>query len=271
VKNEEDILDHAEAIGTLRDWFTLLIKRHTELSSRIETAEQKASIECVSRFSELIERFHEARERYRRRQEDTAEDFNALEVLQLTHNEVRHSMALAWLLDQDLYRLGTHAQGSLGFRLFLGEFGLPMRYADCRYWVKREVASEKSIVDIEVAARGHFVIHIENKIRASEGADQTPREWADLLRRATELELSVNHPDPPIHAFFLTPLGAEPLSQNFKPISWRRIVKVLTAFAENAKPVDVKLFAAHYAKAIERFIITQPQEEGAEHVETVVD
>jgi hypothetical protein len=153
-------------------------------------------------------------------------------------------------------KLGTHAQGNLGFRLFLSEFKdfhLSLAYAECKYWVRREVAGDESIVDIEVACRGRFLIHIENKIWSCEGTDQTDREWSDLQRRAAGLNVSA----PDIHALYLTPHGTEPANPNFRAIPWGRIVRVLERFAEQAKPPDVKLFAAHYARALRRFIVIQ--------------
>ena len=163
-------------------------------------------------------------------------------------------MVLAWLLDHDLRKLGTHAQGNLGFRLFLREFNdlcLPMDYAATKYYVRREVAGDKSVVDIEIACREQFLIQIENKIWS--GTDQTNREWSDVQRRATSLKVGPDR----THALFLTPGGREAANPNFRPISWGRIVRVLEKFAEQAKPPDVKLFARHYAQGLERFIVIQ--------------
>jgi hypothetical protein len=195
--------------------------------------------------------YNEALELFRCQQEQVADDFNLLDVMRLTGKEIRHSMVLAWLLDHDLRRLGTHAQGNLGFRLFLSRFGLPIDYADCRYWVRREVAGDESIVDIEVACRGRFLIHIENKIWSGEGTDQTDREWSDLQRRAAGLNVGASD----IHALFLTPRGSRAANPNFRVISWGQVVRVLEAFRDQAKPPDVKLFTAHYARALKRFIV----------------
>jgi hypothetical protein len=202
-------------------------------------------------MSALLLGYNQAVERHRQQQEQTADDFNILEVMHLTGNEVRHSMMLGWLLDHDLRKLGTHAQGNLGFRLFLAEFGLPLTYAESEYWVGREIAGDESIVDIEVACRCGFLIHIENKISASEGPDQTDREWADVNRRAESLKARN------VHALFLTPRGRAATNPKFQAISWGSVARVLENFAEQAKPADVKLFAAHYARTLRRFIVTR--------------
>jgi hypothetical protein len=214
----------------------------------------------------LMMGYAEAVDRYRRQQEQDAEDFNLLGVMQLTGNEVRHSMVLAWLLDHDIRKLGTHAQGNLGFRLFLNAFHLPSHYAECKYWVRREVPGDVSKVDVEAACRGQFLIHIENKIWSSERNNQTGREWSDLQRQAESLGVKAGH----VHAFFLTPDGRKASDANFTAISWSRIARVLEHFADQAKPPDVKLFAAHYARTVRRFIAIHDRRED-EHGEEPIE
>jgi hypothetical protein len=237
--------------------FGQLLRAFANVNERARTLSRSHSREEREQFGELLAGYDRAVESHRRQQEDRADDFNLLAVMQLTHKEIRHSMVLAWLLDHDMQRLGTHAQGSLGFQLFLRELGLPSEYAQCAYWVRRELAGDESIVDIEIACRGRFLIHVENKIWSSEGMDQTDREWADLRRRALALGLDADALDSRVHAFFLTPAGSVPINSNFRAIGWNRIVRVLEAFAELAKPLDVKLFAAHYARGLRRFIVTE--------------
>jgi len=271
VKSKDDILDDHDAVATLRNSFAWLLAGHKEASRRVAEKERAEEVKHLSQFSSLLKEFVEARERDVKRAEATAEEFNLLEVLQVTHKEVRHSMVLAWLLDRSADRLGTHAQGALGFRLFLAEMGLSTEYADTNYWVRRELAGDESIVDIEIAARGKFIIQIENKIWASEGADQTHREWADLTRRAKDLGMDIEQPLRHIHAFYLTPFGTPPRNEQFVPISWQRIVRVFRAFAAQSKPSDVRLFANHYAKAVEYFINAKQYPVGDDDVETIIE
>lgn len=246
-----------------------LLERYAECHKRADTSERTHAFGDYKSIRELLVDFKETIDRYHQQQEEVADDFNLLEVMRLTGKEIRHSMVLAWLLDHDMNRLGTHAQGNLGFRLFLKEFSelhFPIGYADSQYWVRREVSGDESVVDIEVACRGRFLIHIENKIWSSEGTDQTDREWSDLQRRAKGLNVMA----PDIYALFLTPDGAKPVNPNFRAIRWRRIVSVLEAFADLAKPVDVKLFTRHYARALRRFIVIQDKE-GNDHAERTVE
>lgn len=207
-------------------------------------------------FTRTITGFINAKSTWQQEQRSFADSFNILAVLNLTDKEVRHSMVLAWLLDKDMDRQGTHAQGSWGFEQFLTALALPMKYAEANYWVRREVAGDESRVDIEVAARDVFLIHIENKIWSGEGAEQTTREWADVERRRVALNVSPDH----VHCIYLTPDGRSAGHKDFKALSWHKIETVLESFAEKALPEDVKLFARHYARALRAAGISQNQE-----------
>jgi hypothetical protein len=168
---------------------------------------------------------------------------------------------LAWLLDRNYRKLGTHAQGSLGFRLFLESLKLPAALADEPYFVRREMSGDESRIDIELAARGRFLMHIEVKISAGEGYKQTAREWNDLCRRAKELDVSDNESTGGVIALFVTPSGRKPTDPHFKAVSWRKITDVLERFAEQARAEDVRLFASHYARTLRAFILAAEQKE----------
>jgi hypothetical protein len=256
-RRQPPVQDHArDQLETLQR----LLLQFGEIANRVTAEAESQAVQRRDIFNGLLTGYTTAFENYRRKQEDRADDFNLLDVLQLMHKEIRHSMVLAWLLDHDFRRLGTHAQGSLGFRLFLSEMGMPTSFADCGYVVRREVSGDEAIVDIEVSCRNRFLIQKENKIWSSEGDDQTNREWADLQRRAAELGLADASPES-LHALFLSPNGTKPANPRFVAVRWSRIARVLEHFAELAKPVDVRLFAAHYARALRRFIVRQDEKE----------
>ena len=141
-----------------------------------------------------------------------------------------------------------------------------MSYPTEPYWVRCEVSGNQSRIDIEIASRGKFIIHIENKIWSSEGPDQTHREWCDLERRAKELGI----PTANVHGIFLTLDGSQPENKHFVAVRWDRIAKVLDSFAKKAQPKAVKLFAAHYAKAVRKLALAQSEtEEGEDGNSTV--
>jgi hypothetical protein len=135
-------------------------------------------------------------------------------------------------------------------------------YADATdYWVRNEVSGDEARVDIEIAARGKFLIQIENKIWSTEGGDQTNREWRDLERRAKELSV----PKERCHAVFLTLDGSRAENEHFRPVGWNRIAKILDRFADLAEPPEVQLFARHYAKAVRSLsFVDEAEMEGAD-------
>ena len=219
-----------------------------------ETAEAAQTARLLPDF---FQGYKQAIDRWRQDQESKADDFNLFAVMELTGSELRHSMILAWLLDWDMTSHGTHAQGNLGFRLFLEEFKLPVEYAEGSYLVQRERSGDEARIDVEVAEPRNFVIHIENKIWSGEQIHQTKREWHDLEKRAESLDCPLDRR----HAFYLTPDGKSPLNKNFRAISWRRIADIFKRFESEAKAPEVKLFARHYAKVLKRRIIQRTRKE----------
>ena len=169
--------------------FEVLIKHHAHL--RVKEVNRLVTV-----LDRLVPSYQAARKKWAEKQKASADDFNLFAVIDVEGDEVRHTKILAWLLDSRIEH-GTHAQGNLGFRLFLkhlqkelfGDAGLPATaYVDePNYWVHREVSGGEARVDIEIAARNKFLIHIENKIFSMEGDDQTHREWRDLRERAKAL------------------------------------------------------------------------------------
>jgi hypothetical protein len=236
----------------LLDGFGIAERRSQQLAS-------EQAVENLSLFPVLLAGYNTSRKAWAEAQQATAGDFSIFEVLNIIDDEQRHSRILAWLLDKRI-EIGTHAQGSLGFRLFLetlkDKLNLPDSldaYSQMPYWVRRELCGETSRIDIEIAARRGFILHIENKIGSPEGKDQTDREWEDFVRRANELEV----PKGNRKALFLTPTGRDPTNPKFIPVSWDDIVAILKKFADAAKPPAVKLFANHYAQALRRFVVSE--------------
>jgi hypothetical protein len=213
----------------------------------------------------LLGGFLEARSAWVKKQVASADDFNLLQVMGVANDEVTHSKILAWLLERRLER-GSHAQDNLGFRLLIEELGPAlgagaspqiMCYPNEPYWVRREVRGKKSRVDIEIAARGKFIIHIENKIGWVESEGQTHREWQDLERRATKLGIPTSN----VHGIFLTLDCSPPACEHFVAVGWHRIATMLDRFVELAQPPEVKLFVAHYAKAVRTLALREPETE----------
>ena len=97
----------------LTNRFRSLVTRHAELRSK-ETTRLKRVLD------DLLPNYLGERKKWAEGQRKSADEFNLFEVLEIDGNEVCHSMILAWLLDGRIEH-GTHAQGNLGFQLFLEE------------------------------------------------------------------------------------------------------------------------------------------------------
>ncbi|HUT34319.1 MAG TPA: PD-(D/E)XK nuclease family protein [Planctomycetota bacterium] len=246
--------------GARTELFRGLLEGFLDADRRASLAESAEAKEERRRFGELLDGHAQVLKAWREAQKNTADDFNLLRVLKVSGDELRHSRVLAWLLDHDLMRHGTHAQEHLGFRIFLEELGLPREYAYGLYRVHREVAGDESRVDIEVASRGRFLIWIENKIWSAEGDDQTDREWQDAQRRAAQLGVPADR----VHALFLTLEGTEAKNRDFVPVSWWKMAGVFGRFAAEARPEDVKLFCRHYARVLREMSSEPPATEETE-------
>jgi len=234
---------------------------HRKWTSLFQEWKRKTRLEessLVSKCQSLFPAYRQAFESVRAKQVESADDFRILQLLGCESDELRHSRVLCWLLD----RHETHAQGRLGFRLLLRALSLPEAdYADSDYRCRCEVAGEESRIDIEVAARRKFIIHIENKIHAAEGQQQLLRESADLERWAKAFDV----PDDRIHAYFLTPDGWLPSdSGRFVRLKWGDIGAIFRNFSADARAPGVKWFALHFAEAVEALATVRLQEAESE-------
>jgi len=247
--------------------FQALAGRFAELRRRSVNQARAAAQNSHQKFQGFIAGFSNAFDQWAEGQRGKADRFNVLELLGLKTNEMSHSRMLAWLLDRNYCGHGTHAQGSLGFKLFLAELRLPTELADARYVVRQEVPGDDSRIDIEVAKLGRFVMHIEVKIRAPEGHNhqQTTLEWENLRQRAEKLAVKEDQKDGGIFALYITPSGQKPSCDKFRPVTWQQVANVFYRFADEAQAGDVRLFARHYAGTLERFIIGTNNQESEEH------
>jgi hypothetical protein len=145
----------------------------------------------------------------------TSPYLNCWSVLGLEDSEISHSLVLAWLLD----RRGSHAQGSLFLREILRSV-LPSssqvsNLAGERYRVATEVSHARSRIDIELIGQT-FIIHIEVKVNAAEGEDQTCREREDLRAKAIARRIPAQR----VLALYVTVDGQKCSdTELFKPIS----------------------------------------------------
>ena len=163
--------------------------------------------------------------------------FNVFSLLDLTSDEVRHTRFLAWLLDAK----GGHQQGDLFMRAFVRASALDIPEDDLgRYGVRREFPGRESVVDIMAYRLREFVIFIENKIHAGEGASQLAREFRDMRRVSESLRVREERQ----HAVFLTLGGRAPESADgthWVPLSYHHLAAELKASLPQVTDDKVRL------------------------------
>lgn len=152
---------------------------------------------------------------------------NCWDILNLTDSEADHSLVLAWLLN----RRGSHAQSGAFFRQLLMDnqelIPLPPACADEPYRLATEVRHAHSRIDIEVIGAS-FIVHIECKVNAAEGREQTCRERQDLKAKANRLGI----PPDRTCGLFLTIAGDQCTDKEiFRPITWMDIARAVTRAA----------------------------------------
>jgi hypothetical protein len=230
----------------------MAVAQLSDLLSRFRTCTSSGgagptSKTCLSTYARLFERFSVASREDEVAQRAVASHFNVLSALGVGNSELLHSNVLGWLFSADPRWPGSHAQGSLGFQIFLKRLGLEQSWADYPYSVSRECVGLESRVDLLIASPKIFAIYIENKIWSEEGEDQSGREWRDLQRIGDRLGVPVDSRV----AFYLTPNGTAPADIHFRIITWSSVSAILSQFAESAQPPAVRIFASHLATAIQ--------------------
>jgi hypothetical protein len=183
-------------------------------------------------------------------------------VLGLRYSELDHSRVLAWLLD----RRQSHAQGAMFFRELLRHaqsiIPVPLECANESYRVATEVGHARSRIDIEVIG-STFLLHIENKVAADEGEDQTCRERDDLKAKATSR--GIRHER--AWGLYLSATGSACADQEkFRPISWMTVVTAVDAAArevEATRPANVHLawVLRGYADVVRRYVVADTSRE----------
>jgi hypothetical protein len=163
--------------------------------------------------------------------------FNPLKLFNVSFDENTHSNILAWLFDP----YETHSQGDLFFKAFLDYFNYEVTYSDYDYQVRREFSGNEAIIDILVYGK-EFIFYIENKTISPEGQEQTNREYRDMIRLATALNIN----DRNAYPIFLSPYGQRPLNDEFRPISYLQISYAFKRVLSNVASDYVRSFLSSW-------------------------
>jgi hypothetical protein len=193
-------------------------------------AEARPTLDCP-RFERFAQAFREPYRGYRQ----SGAMANFWRAAGLGYDELRNSLALAWILD----RFGDHGQGSAILERLVELAGRQQPIAVTPETVRRvdystrtesqPLGDRESRVDIEIESP-RFLIFIEVKVRAPETSDQLKR-YVELARQKAAGRPSV--------VIFLTPDGRLPvdgeLHEAIIPLSWRQVANILTAYASGER------------------------------------
>lgn len=180
----------------------------------------------------------------------TTPDF--LGLLDLTHDENRHSAVLRWLLDPGCARtIAPPALIALTKRLdrssdWANEIraALKMNSISVRreYTISREWTNEDRLDRIDlVVSSPKFLLAIENKVWAREHDEQTRRYWEWLESSFDGLRAGI----------FLSPAGLPPASEGFKSMSYLDLLPcILEGPLVSTPTAEEKIVLESYVKTL---------------------
>jgi len=235
---KKDTLEISEAKQTLEEF----IEKDAEVSLAIEEESATSEVE----FRALLNKFQVQKINQRNIDENESPNINIFDITRIGHREVLHSRILRWLFDPE----ESHEQGDLFLRIFADKFGIQVGDA-VEYKANAEDSDEESRIDITIVKKNMFFICIENKIFASEGEEQTLREYDTSTRKAAAHGISIEN----IKCFFLTINGDEAKDkEHFRPITWRDILGLIEEYASKAKSKKVVWFVSQYIDSVKKTI-----------------
>jgi hypothetical protein len=186
--------------------------------------------------------------------------FNIFDVLKSTHNEIRHSNILAWLLNPE----GSHGLGGLFLRRWLmrvlheSEDAPPIDPVSVdstpfkSVSVRREWHNIDLLVEIETTAGLKWVICIENKVRSGQGGDQLAR-YRKRVEAAFKTVSSVAY-------IFLSVSAEPPHDPCFLVATYEQVARVLQLCLDelgSSLGSEPRLLIEHYLAILnERFMDT---------------
>ncbi len=188
--------------------------------------------------------------------EDALSQFNLFEAVGAIQSEIRHSNFLGFLLDPN----ERHALGDLFLKRFLlraladriptADSIDPIELS-CWDLDDTVVSREREYIDLLAENSEHkFVVLIENKIFAAEGAEQLQRYriWG-----------TKNYPSHKRVFIYLTPDAEEPSDPNWSPVGYQvicGIVADLLKSREGTLTPDVHTILSHYLMMLRRHIVS---------------
>jgi len=183
--------------------------------------------------------------------------FNIFEAIGMARQELKHSNFLGFLLDPRQ----SHGLGDFFLRRFLQKVLLSSRerehsvsLIDLDVWDLDETDVRREWRNIDVLIvneKNKFVVIIENKVDAGEGADQLGR-YLNIVNN--------EFPDWKILAFFLTPAGMLPSNSLYVPVNYDLIADLVDSTISHRSSTlgtDLLVSLSHYRSLLRRHIVEQ--------------
>lgn len=188
--------------------------------------------------------------------ENIVNDFNIFTSLNLINNEIRHSNFLSWIMNpKENHNLKDYFLSSLLKVISMRASSLGINAPsifDIDNWsfIETEVLREWRNIDILIKDDNHKLICVlENKIYSKEHSGQ--------LRRYKEI-VEEEYPDYQKIFVYLTIEGDEASEDEYLPISYHDIIKIITYIIENKSysiEKDILIFISHYQEMFRRYIM----------------
>lgn len=190
------------------------------------------------------------------RLENIVNDFNIFTSLDLINNEIRHSNFLSWIMNpKENHNLKDYFLSSLLEVISMRASSLGINAPsifDIDNWsfIETEVLREWRNIDILIKDDNHKLICVlENKIYSKEHSGQ--------LRRYKEI-VEEEYPDYQKMFVYLTIEGDEASEDEYLPINYHDIIKIITHMIENKSTSigkEILIFISHYREMFRRYIM----------------
>ena len=199
-----------------------------DVTEQIDVSRRESVIHARQSVKSILRSLDEAVAKRQLQHAASSPELNCWEILGLQYSEIQHSLVLGWLLD----RRASHAQGGLFLQEFLRAVSqlvpIPLACANERYRVATEVRHLRSRIDVEVLGES-FLLHIESKVNAAEGEDQTCREREDLKAKARSKDIQLDR----AWGLYLTVNGSACSdTEKFRPVSWSAVISSIRSASQ---------------------------------------
>jgi|SRR5690625_2191709 len=190
--------------------------------------------------------------------ENQVSTFNAFEVLNIVHTEIRHSNVLAWLLSpKENHGLGDYILRKVVETVVYSHYESisnpefnPLQISLMDYYDFTVHREWKNIDLMAVSEINRFVIVIENKVWSDEGVDQLKKYTKIVESEFTNYNKLF---------IYLTPFGSKSsMPKTWLSLNYEKIIEVIDkglSFNRDFTSKRVRLFIEQYIEIVRRYIV----------------